>query len=241
MKFELAQVIGHRGACGHAPENTLSSMSKAQELGVKWVEFDVMLAGCGEPIIIHDTTLDRTTNGSGEIAQVDYCTIANLDCGSWFAPSYSGETVPTLTQLLDHLASLNLAMNIEIKPTQGFDVETTLKTLTTLEKEWPSTLTPPLVSSFSKKVLEVAEQFDFPLGLVIDSWETDWLDALQQHGCISLHVDQKILSQAKVKQIRDKGYLVLAYTVNEPSRAQELFTWGVDSVFSDFPDRIIRM
>lgn len=238
MKLQLAKVIGHRGACGYAPENTITSMSKAKELGVQWVEFDVMLAGCGQPIIIHDTSLNRTTNGSGEVAKVDYQTIVTLDSGSWFAEQYRGEIVPTLQQLLDHVVHLNLAINVEIKPYDGFDIETATKTLAILENKWPVASSSLLVSSFSKQVIEFASQFHFPLGYVIDTWEGDWAQVLEKNHCVSLHVEQSILTEDRVKQIKDMGYLVLAYTVNERARAEQLYDWGVDSIFSDFPDRI---
>lgn len=238
MKLQLAKVIGHRGASGYAPENTLTAMTKAYQLGVKWVEFDVMLAGCGEPIIIHDESLERTTTGTGLVVNTRYDKISQLDCGSWFAAEYQGEKVPTFRNLLLHLSAHNLSMNVEIKPVPGYELETTQKTLESIKHHWPDMQNPPLISSFSIKVIELASTSPYPLGYVIDSWDSPWEETLEKYNCVSLHVDQSILTAAWAKRVKDTGRYLLAYTVNSNERAQELYSWGVDSVFSDFPDLI---
>lgn len=240
MSVNLSKIIGHRGACGHAPENTLTSMSKAHELGVKWVEFDVKLTKCGELVIFHDSHLDRTTNGKGPVAHHDIQTIAELECGSWFSPDHAGEKIPTFKDLLKHVAALNLSINVEIKPCDGRDLETTLKTIKDLIAHWPDTLPPPLISSFSKIVIEAASQWHYPVGFLINSWETDWESVVAENNCIALHVKQTILTPEKVEKVKNKGLLLLGYTVNDSERAKELFTWGVDAVFSDYPDRLIQ-
>lgn len=241
MHFQLAKVIGHRGACGYAPENTLISMSKAHELGVTWVEFDVMLAKSGEPIIFHDDTLERTTNGLGMVKDMDLQMLATLDCGSWFSKDYIGQKIPTLCDLLTHVASLNLAINVEIKPYPGDEWLTTHKTLEVLQSHWPSTSPIPLISSFSPMVLKAVRQsgFDYQLGYIIDEWDENIASILEEYHCISLHVDQNLLTPERVKKIKDLQRFVLAYTVNDIIRARELFSWGVDAVFTDYPDIIL--
>lgn len=243
MKLKLDRVIGHRGACGYVPENTLLSMLKAYELGTKWVEFDVMLAGSGEPILMHDFTLERTTNGSGEVAKVDYATLSTLDCGGWFSKAYQGLKIPTLSDLLWYVPILGLGINIEVKPTPGTDYQTAVKILDALKIYWPRTSPPPLISSFSTKVLEtIFESKDrnhYHLGLIIEDWQGDWQHTLSRFNCSSLHVDHEILTSSHVQKVKGSGRQVLAYTVNDPERAQELFEWGVDSVFTDYPDIIL--
>ncbi|MBA2655109.1 MAG: glycerophosphodiester phosphodiesterase [Gammaproteobacteria bacterium] len=243
MTFRLSKVIGHRGASGHAPENTRISMSKAHQLGAEWVEFDVMLARSGEPIIIHDETLGRTTNGTGEVADIDFETLACLDCGSWFGAEFSDQRIPTLQNLLDHIIPLNLAINIEIKPYPGYEEQTAIRTLEVLQSHWPKSSPEPLISSFSplvlKKLFELSREYK--LGYIIDSLEGNWEQVLRNYGCISLHIDHHLLTLEIVKRIKKVVPFVLAYTVNEPERAQQLFDWGVDSVFSDYPDRILKV
>ena len=99
----LAPVIGHRGAAKRAPENTLAGLRRAHELGAAWVEFDVMLSGDGVPILIHDETLERTTDGHGAVPDHGLAAIRELDAGAWFAPAYAGERVPTLEEAIDLL------------------------------------------------------------------------------------------------------------------------------------------
>jgi glycerophosphoryl diester phosphodiesterase len=241
MKLQLSKVIGHRGACSYAPENTIVSMQKAYELGLQWVEFDVMLTRCHQPIIIHDTTLSRTTNGMGEVADTDYATIAKLDAGSWFSSQYKGVKVPTFKEMLAHLDNLSLGINVEIKPYSGFE-ELTAKIVTQqLKTHWPVNNLAPLVSSFSSTVIETVRSLDteIALGYAIESWDSDWEQIIDQYHCISLHVDHTILNPKRVETIKQSGRLVLCYTVNDVSRAKELFQWGVDAVFTDYPCGIL--
>jgi glycerophosphoryl diester phosphodiesterase len=241
MTFQLAKVIGHRGASGYAPENTLASMTKAHELGAEWVEFDVMLASTGEPVIIHDYTLDRTTNGVGEVDKTDFQTLSSLDCGSWFSKNHTGLKIPLLSELLTHVAQLNLGINIEIKPSPGKEQLTAQTAIDFLESHWPKTCKIPLISSFSAEALQAVHQanIDCKLGFIIDEWESDWERVVDQLGCSSLHVDHKVLTAARVEEVKKRGQVLLAYTVNHDARAQELFSWGVDSIFSDYPDLIL--
>lgn len=242
MLLKLPNVIGHRGACGYAPENTVASMLKARELGAQWVEFDVMLTGCGEAIIIHDFTLERTTNGQGQVSTLHYPAIAELDCGSWFSQQFLGERVPTLSSLLDSLTSLSLAINIEIKPNFGCELRAVLKAIEVLEQCWSERKNDILVSSFSRAVIKNMHYLypEYHLGFIIDEWNPDWEEIVERYQCVSLHVDHSVLTEERVNQIKSANKLVLAYTVNDACRAKELFSWGVDSVFSDFPDRITR-
>src|SRR5438552_7543288 len=91
----LSSIIAHRGASALAPENTLAAFHKAKEIGAKWVEFDCMLASCGEVVVIHDETLDRTTNGLGRVIDYPYSYLKTLNAGSWFNPIFADEKIPT--------------------------------------------------------------------------------------------------------------------------------------------------
>lgn len=240
--LKLPKVIGHRGASGYAPENTLISMYKAWELGVKWVEFDVMLTKDHIPIIIHDERLDRTTSGSGEVAATTWADIENLEAGSWFDKTHNNERVPSFEQLLKFLTKLNLNINIEIKPTVGKEKITAEKILEVLYKHWPINQSIPLLSSANAQSLETIYDLDqtLPLGLISDIWIPDWKIILQQLHCISFNVNHEVLTPDKVQEIKNFNYAILSYTVNDPMRAKELFSWGVDTVFSDFPDEILK-
>jgi glycerophosphoryl diester phosphodiesterase len=240
--LNLAAVIAHRGASAYAPENTLAAMRKAQQIGAKWVEFDVMLAGEGEVVVIHDFTLNRTTNGRGRVIDTPYNKIAHLDAGSWFAPEFRNERIPTLVQLLTCLQELDLHINMEIKPTPGQELTTTRKALEILYQHWPCEKSPPLISSGSLACLREARRLHAKclLGVIADHWSSDWQAISQELMCISWHFNHKILNSARVAEVQAAGKLVLAYTVNEVERALELFRWGVVSVFTNYPDVILK-
>jgi len=108
------RVIGHRGACGHAPENTLASFRKAAELGVRWVEFDAALSSDGEIVLFHDDTLKRTTGRAGRLAETTWADLQGLDAGSWFSEDFAGEPIPTLRQAFQLLADLGLGAVIKL-------------------------------------------------------------------------------------------------------------------------------
>src|ERR1700675_1784021 len=110
----IGPVIGHRGAAAHAPENTLAGLRRAKALGCGWVEFDVRLTGDGALVLCHDPLLDRTTSGSGPVSAKSLAAIRQCDAGSWFAPSFAGERVPTLDEALLLAAELDLGANVEI-------------------------------------------------------------------------------------------------------------------------------
>ena len=135
--LSLPPVIGHRGAAGAAPENTLASIRKARELGATWIEFDVKLTKDGHPILFHDDCLERTTDGRGAVAATTLAEIRRLDAGGWFGPAFRGEPVPTLEQALALCVELRLGINVEIKPCAGREAETAQVTVATLLDVWP--------------------------------------------------------------------------------------------------------
>src|SRR5438105_7019037 len=120
----LPRVIGHRGACGLAPENTIASFREAAELGVRRVEFDVHLSADGIPVVIHDDTVNRTTSGRGAVASLNLAELQALDAGTWFAPRFQGERVPTLGATVTLLGKLRLGAVVEITPSPGTDAAT---------------------------------------------------------------------------------------------------------------------
>lgn len=241
--LNLAKVIGHRGACGYAPENTLIAMRKAYELGIKWVEFDVMLTQDQQAIIMHDYTLDRTTNGHGNVADKKLIEIQQLDSGSWFSSEFSNERVVTFAELLQYLAKLKLHINVEIKPTPGTEEITAKKTIEILQQHWPIEKSIPLISSGKEASLQTVYKInpELALGFITDEWLENWQQKLQSLHCISLNINYKTLTSARAAAVKAAGYYLLAYTVNDPMIAKQLFSWGVDAVFSDFPDRILAI
>lgn len=234
----LPRVIGHRGAAGHAPENTLEGIRKAAQLGAGWVEFDAKLTGDGVVILMHDDTLDRTTDGTGAVAKATYSDIARLDAGRWFAPEWQGIRVPRLANALDLLCKLDLAANVEIKPCHGRDIETAQAVVSILRGRWPPSRPWPLLSSFSHESLAAAAAAapEMPRGLLVWEHPDDWSDSARALGCVSIHCADQHLTSGWAGQIRRAGYGLAVYTVNDRRRAEELRTWGVQCIITDSLD-----
>ncbi len=237
----LPSVIGHRGACGHAPENTLASILQASELGVTWVEFDVKLSADGKVIVFHDDTLERTTDGQGPLTDVSLAELSLLDAGGWFDEAFRGEPVPTLEDAITILAALGLSANIEIKPSEGREVETAEAVCRVLSEHWPESMQPPLISSFKDACLMVCcEQLNhIERALLVLELPDDWQARVEATGSSAIHVWYEPLTQDQVQAIIAAGYPVRSYTVNEQADGARLFDWGVQSIITNFPDRFL--
>ncbi len=236
----LPSIIGHRGAAGHAPENTLASIRTAATLGAAWVEFDAMLTGDGEIVLIHDERVDRTTDGNGRVAAMDLAVLRRLDAGSWFDPKFAGERIPTLGEAAALLADLGLGANVEIKPASGHERATGRAVGEFLANEWPEGLLAPILSSFSEEALDAARLAapNVPRGLLVGRVPADWRGRLERLGCAGIHCAQKQLRPDQAEAILTAGIRLLAYTVNDADRARTLLGWGVEAVFTDYPDRL---
>lgn len=234
----VEKIIGHRGASAYAPENTIAAFDKALSLGCRFIEFDVMCSSDGEPFIFHDDSLKRTTNGRGQFGLLESSYIQSLDAGSWFSRQFKGERIPHFKTVLEWLSVSHVQANIEIKPYPGAEEQTSIAVLSHINRYWPHTKDLPLVSSFSWDALLLCRSIapEMPLGLLLDKWDDLWLAKAQQLGCYSIHFNQKILTEKRVKAVKEQGYIVCAYTVNRKRLANKLFRWGVDAVFSDYPD-----
>jgi glycerophosphoryl diester phosphodiesterase len=235
-----ARIFGHRGAAGHAPENTLASIERAAALGVRWVEFDAKLTAEGAVVLFHDDELERTTNGSGPMAAVTLAEIQALDAGLWFGEKFRGEKVPTLVDAIAQLSVLGLGANVEIKPSPGREAETARAVAHVLRAQWPDSLPPPLVSSFDITVLETLRDVapELVRALLVFKIPGDWQVCLEDLDCAALHAQAKHLKAAQIAAVKAGGYVLRAFTVSDRSEADRLFGWGVEGVVSDYPDRL---
>ncbi len=239
--ISVPAVIGHRGAAGHAPENTLASLNKAAELGVRWVEFDTKITRDGAAVLFHDHTLERTTDGRGEVAETTLADLRELDAGTWFDDTFAGEPVPTLLDAMAALARLGLGANVEIKASPGREAETGRVVAGVHKLSWPATLPAPLISSFDKEALGAVRDAapEFPRALLVFRLPSDWRSPLEALGCVALHCQAKHLSAAKAGAVLAGGFALRSFPVNHKARAEKLFGWGVDGVISDYPERIL--
>lgn len=251
MTLKLPKVIGHRGAAAYAPENTLESIHTAADMGVEWVELDVKLTADDVPILFHDDTLDRTTNGSGLVAETEYEQIKQLEAGSWYGDSFTGIKIPTLEEAIDVLIERNLGLNLEIKPCPGREKETAEIALDLLSQYWDDH-TRLLISSFQHVSLEVARDMaaDWARGLLLTAEKdsegndegipTNWRDLADYLDVKTVNLGTKITTREVVEEIIDLDLHPLVYTVNDPLEGRKYQSWGVDSLFSDEPDVIME-
>ncbi len=192
----------------------------------------------GELILLHDDRLERTTDGYGKARELPLAAIRRFDAGAWFDPLFVGETVPTLAEAIVVLSELGLGANIELKSERGEARATALAATDLLSQSWPRHLPAPLLSSFSAVAIEAARDHapDIARGLLMPTVTAGRLRRAAGLGCTTINVDHRRLRPAVVAELREAGYFVMAYTVNDVARARELWQWGVSSIFSDFPN-----
>jgi len=242
-KLNIPKVIGHRGAKAYAPENTVESIKTAVSLGVQWVELDVKLTRDGVPIIFHDESLDRTTNGTGLVAQTNYEDLRDLDAGSWFGDSFARVRIPTLEEAVDVLLSHNLGLNLEIKPCPGREKETAEVALDHLSQIWDD-MDRLLISSFQHVSLEAAMDLapDYARGLLIGGEEMpeNWKEMAEYLDVTTINLGSRLVNRQVADEVMDLEKPLLVYTINDPMQARSLQKLGVDAFFSDNPDVIIE-
>lgn len=234
------RIVAHRGGGLLAPENTLAGIRLARNLGFVGVEFDVKLTADGIPVLMHDDTLERTTDGSGAVAQTSYKEIARLDAGGWFGNEFSGEPVPSFAAASALCREAGVWANVEIKPCPGRERETGEAVARMAKLLWTGSQPLPLLSSFSALALEAAavESPELPRALLVVEVPVNWQAQMQRLQCVSLHASHCYLNAALVKAVHDAGYGVLAYTVNDSELALVLLDWELDALVTDQLDVI---
>lgn len=238
--------LAHRGWSAVAPENTLAAFRLAAELGVG-VELDVGLCATGEVIVMHDDTLDRTTDGFGAIESTRIEDIRMLDAGTWFDPAFLGEPVPTLDAALAELGG-RVLVNIELKTTDQRE-QLARAVIAAIERAGPETRARVFVSSFDPFLLEQVRAIDPTLvrGQILASFdesELAWYEKRALQGLVLNHraqpdlliVEDEWLTEDWQRAMQARGYRVLVWTVNERERAAVLRDRGVDGIISDAPD-----
>lgn len=220
--------FAHRGGGSLAPENTLAGIRLAARLGYQAVEFDVMLSGDGTPVLIHDETLERTTNGYGRVCETPDARLFSLDAGQ-------GEPIPAFRQAAALCRELGLLANIEIKPAAGFERQTADTVARLTGELWSGAAVQPLISSFSLEALEIARDLapQIRRGLLFERVPADWRQELQRLQGYSLHCSAKCLDDAVLAEALADAVPVLCYTVNRPEQAAALFARGVSAIFTD--------
>jgi glycerophosphoryl diester phosphodiesterase len=234
------KLAAHRGAGTLAPENTLAAFRLGYRHGYRMAEFDVKLSSDGVAFLLHDATLDRTTDGRGRADALTWRELSQLDAGSWHSPAYAGEPLPTLASVARWSRAHDVAVNIEIKPTPGRERETGAAVALDAKALWAGTPALPLLSSFAEAALEAARDVapDLPRAYLTEALPDDWRERLMTLGCIAVDIEHTLLTQARVAEFHAAGVRVATWTANEPARVADLLGWGVDTVITDAVDLI---
>ena len=230
MKASTLFCFGHRGAAGHEPENTLRSVRKALELGVNGIEVDVYLAD-EHLVVIHDDTLDRTTNGAGAVAETSFACLRSLDAGG-------GERIPTLEEVLDTV-NRQAVINVELKgPGTALPVVRLLDRYVQ-ERGWR--YEDFLVSAFDPTQLQTARQLQPQIrtGVLMDKLPPEPAAFAEQLGAWSLHPSKRCVTPALVAEAHRRGLKIFVFTINKPAEIAAMAALGADGVFTDFPERVV--
>lgn len=232
-------IFAHRGASGTHPENTMAAFRAAAEKGADGIELDVQMTHDGEIVIIHDETVNRTTNGRGMIEKMKMDEVAKLDAGSWFSPLFAGEKIPTLHELLAWAAGNDLQINIELKtnkvPYHGIEKQV-LDLI-----EFYNMRGRVVISSFNfdsiKRVIEL-DPYIAVAGLI---WKIrrDALSKAKDLGVTALHTQASFALSSYGREAVDSGMLLRLYTINDPKEWLRIKSSGVpiEALITDFPER----
>ena len=225
-------VTGHRGASGHAPENTLSAMKVAIEMGAEFSELDVQETADGEIILLHDSSLKKTSGVDKNIWEVNYADLKDLDVGSWFSEEYKNEPIPTLQEVIN-LVKGKMKLNIEMKANKHEKMlaERTLKIVT--DNDF---LDQVIFTSFKfdeiRKIRKINKEAK--VGYIFGKMPQD-VDVFSEDVDL-LSVNIKTVDAAFMKRAKDAGMEVAVWTVNKPEDMKRMIEIGVDDIITNYPD-----
>ena len=202
-------------------------------------EFDVKLSADGVAFLLHDATLERTTNGVGRADALLWRDLSQLDAGSWHSPAYAGEPLPSLATIARWTRANDMLVNIEIKPTPGSESETGRVVAEEATRLWRGAALPPLFSSFRSDALAAAQATapDIPRALLLDSLRAGWLDEAKKLGCFAVVMAYPLMDDAVLAMLHAAGLHGVCYTVNDPAEAARLSAIGIDALITDAVDR----
>jgi glycerophosphoryl diester phosphodiesterase len=232
-------VIGHRGASGHAPENTLAAFRRAVELGARFIETDLQLSRDAQFVCIHDPTLDRTTNGRGPVHGQTLAELRQLDAGSWFSAEFAGERIPTLDEVLEFANEADVNLYLELKTAGAWGAAQTLVGAVTVARATARAV----VISFDSATLEAARQREPTLmtGLLFDRDTPGIVKEAVRVGARQIAPRASCVTPELIADARRADLQVVAWTVNDPADMRRLAAVGVQGIITDYPDRFAAL
>jgi glycerophosphoryl diester phosphodiesterase len=235
-------VIGHRGASGHAPENTMTAFRRAVELGAAFLETDLHISRDARLVAIHDATLDRTTNGKGYVKDYSLSELHQLDAGAWFSPQFAGEKIPTLEEIIRFAQEKDIGLFLEVKQESAWGIEHGLVATLRAAKESHRVV----ILSFSPGILRNIRRLDPTImtGLLFEPSNVasaNILDTAREIGVRQMAPRVDLVTPELVEAAHRADMQVVCWTVNEPALMQFALAGGVDGIMSDFPDRLVKV
>lgn len=249
LKSQNPKIIAHRGASGYCPENTISSVKKALEIGVDLVEIDVHLSKDGEVVVIHDETIDRTTNGEGLIADYTLEELKKLDAGTWFGEDFEGEQIPTFREVLE-LCNGNAILLIEVKKGKGYYENIEAKCWQIIQElgaedwvEFQSFYDYSLVQMELAKVSVPKHKLLVGVYPGLPIYVDQQLKFGNYFNKNEIEVDGvnpnlKFVSKAFLNKLNEKSLSTYVWTVNELDDMQKLIDCGVDGIITNYPKEL---
>jgi len=230
--------VAHRGAGKLAPENTLASFRLGASHGYRMFECDVKLSQDDVPFLMHDATLNRTTDRRGVGGDLPWQVLSQLDAGAWHSRAHAGEPLPCLENIARFCLANGHLLNIEIKPTPGTERHTGEVVARHAARLWQGAAVPPLMTSFDVEALEGAQatQPDLPRGLLLDVPTQGWIETALRLGCVAIVCNHSLWNTSTVTQAKSAGFRCLSYTVNDEWAAQRLIDLGTDGIITDRVD-----
>jgi glycerophosphoryl diester phosphodiesterase len=230
-------VIAHRGAKGEAPENTLAAFRLGLEQGCDAIELDIHLSKDGEIIVIHDFTIDRTTNMKGVVNELTLLQLKQADAGCWFNSRFEGERIPTLEEVFD-LVPPEVMINVEIKDSYDRMLEPTLVELMKRKNRVHNVV----VSSFDHKSLMFLKLLlpEVKIGLLYEINPGSHVNLATGLGVpvFSLHPNFKRINREDIREALHKGIEVFPYTINDTSKMRQAIEYGASGIITDFPGKL---
>jgi glycerophosphoryl diester phosphodiesterase len=241
MRRKAIWTIAHRGASGHAPENTMAAFRRAVELGARFVETDLQITRDARIVAIHDFTLDRTTSGKGQVHLLTLEQIRALDAGAWFgdhgAGAFSGERVPTLKEILDFAKEHDVIFYLEIKSGPAWGIEHAV--VAALRDQNASARV--VILSFDPATLDSVRRLDSTMmtGFLCEHASSDLVERTVRAGARQLVARGDLITSDIVEKAHHAGLQVVAWTINEADQMRRLIAAGVDGIITDYPDRLL--
>lgn len=233
----MVLVFGHRGAMGYAPENTLPSFRMALEMGVQGVELDVHMSKDNEVVVIHDFTVDRTTNGKGFVKDLTLKQLKELDAGIKFGERWRGVRVPTLEEVFREFGG-KVKFKVEIKRGSDYYPGIERRVVELIRKYGVDAQ----VISFDFEAIKAVRELDLEIetGIIFIGRISWFIDIAKRLGVQWLHANADLIDMKGIEEAHRNGLKVGSWTINNEGLAKELVRMGVDDITTNYPDIIIK-